>query len=71
MFLCFHVNFKHESTKACMFPCKFPFSAYPLHHNGKGLLIPNQPSHMVLASSLAILAGFEASSVYFVCTANY
>ena len=22
MFLCFHVKFKHESTKTCMFPCK-------------------------------------------------
>ena len=32
MFLCFHVNFKHESTKKT-------FSAYfypPFHHNGKG-----------------------------------
>ena len=27
MFLCFHVNFKHESTKTCMFMCS-PFSAY-------------------------------------------
>ena len=36
VFLCLHVNFKHGSTKTCMF--KFPFSAYfypPLHHNGK------------------------------------
>ena len=23
MFLCFHVNFKHESTKTCMLPCNF------------------------------------------------
>ena len=23
MFLCFHVCFKHESTKTCMFPCLF------------------------------------------------
>ena len=21
MFLCFHINIKHESTKTCMFPC--------------------------------------------------
>ena len=34
--LCFHVNFKHESAKTCMFPCTFSFNAYfypPLHHN--------------------------------------
>ena len=23
LLLCFHVNFKHESIKTCMFPCKF------------------------------------------------
>ena len=23
MFLCFHVKFKHESTRTCMFSCKF------------------------------------------------
>ena len=28
MFLCFHVNIKHESTRTCMFPCNFPFSDY-------------------------------------------
>ena len=25
MFCCFHVNFKHENTKTCMFPCKFAY----------------------------------------------
>ena len=29
-----HVFVQHESTKTCMFPCKF--CAYPLHQNGKG-----------------------------------
>ena len=33
MFLCFNVNLKHESTKTCMFSCKF---AYFYPHNGKG-----------------------------------
>ena len=32
IFLSFHVNFKHESTKTCMFPCKFLFSAYFYPH---------------------------------------
>ena len=40
MFSCFRKKFTHELTKTCMFPCKFPFSAYftitSLHHNGKG-----------------------------------
>ena len=46
MFLCFHVNFKHESTRTCMFPCKFsnilvpPFTP-PLYHNGKGSIEGN------------------------------
>ena len=31
-FLCFHVNFKHKSTKTCTFPCKFSFSAYFYSH---------------------------------------
>ena len=31
LFLCFHVKFKHESTKTCNFPCKFSFSAYFFH----------------------------------------
>ena len=31
--LCFHVNFKNESTKTCIFPCNFHL--VPLHHNGK------------------------------------
>ena len=22
MFLCFHLNFKHENTRTCTFPCK-------------------------------------------------
>ena len=36
--LSYHVNFKHESAKTCMFPCKFPSQGPlpPLHHNGKG-----------------------------------
>ena len=49
MFLCFHVNFKHESTKTCMIPCKFPFSAYFSPHyliTVKGLL---QPSYKILS----------------------
>ena len=29
MFLCFHVNFKHESTKTFTFPCKFSAYFYP------------------------------------------
>ena len=36
MFLYFHVNFIHESTQTCMFPCKFAFFYPPIHHNGKG-----------------------------------
>ena len=28
MFLCFHVNFKHESTKHACYRVNFPFSAY-------------------------------------------
>ena len=42
MFLCFHVNFKHESTKTCMFHVFSSFSAYfhlPLYHNGKGSIV--------------------------------
>ena len=35
MFLHFHVHFKHESTKPCFYVFS-PFSALPLHHNGKG-----------------------------------
>ena len=36
MFLYFHVNFIHESTQTCMFPCKFAFFYPPIHHSGKG-----------------------------------
>ena len=28
MFLCFHVNLKHESTKTCIFYVNFPFIAH-------------------------------------------
>ena len=40
MFLYFHVNFNHESTKS-MYPCNFAYlPPSPLHHNGKGLQSP-------------------------------
>ena len=29
MFLCFHVHFKHECTKTCMFPCIFSPTLIP------------------------------------------
>ena len=32
MLLCFHVNFKYESTRTCMFHVKFLFSAYFYPH---------------------------------------
>ena len=37
MFLCFHVKFKHESTKTCTFSCIFFFNPHALHHTGKGV----------------------------------
>ena len=50
----FYVNFKHESTRTLMFPCKF-FSAYfypPLHHNSKVSIIANVLS--VICRSLVL-----------------
>ena len=42
--MCFHVKFKHESTKHACFHLFSPFSASfypppPLHHNGKGSVL--------------------------------
>ena len=59
MFLCFHVNVKHESTKTCMFPCNF--SVYynilllpPLHLNANLPDLPQQPVKHKPASCQAL-----------------
>ena len=38
MFLCFHVNLKHESTKTYMFLCNLLLP--PLHHNEGVYFLP-------------------------------
>ena len=32
------VNFKHQSTKTCMFPCNFFIQCLPLQHSCKGFI---------------------------------
>ena len=38
MFLCFHVKFKHESTKTCMFPCNLLSLIFFFGGGGGGFL---------------------------------
>ena len=47
MFLCFHVNYKHEAQEHACFHVKLPVIAYfypPLHHNGKGSISSPPPT---------------------------
>ena len=63
MFLCFHVDFKHESTKTCMFPCNLSINVYvvpillpPSYHNDKGSIPHDQ---LFLSLSRYVVWGFR------------